>query len=605
MNALRGELACSEGRYLHAIAELRGRMDLSPQELYLLGTAELARREYHAAELHLLRPHLMGVPEASVRYGAVLLETGRADQARAHLESVMPALGELNQAEALHLLALAELSQGHFAQAARQAEAAAQQFLRQGQELRGGAPFITSAWAGALAGDLDRSEAALHIALTVSPERPDPSQRVRAWSALSWVLAVQGRDQEAHEPLAQASALASHCEALEVVSFQLFVQHEVDRWRGRTQAAQEGLNHLASDLPPTSHWWPWVWTMRAADAVREGRWDDAFLALGHGDPQASGVQMLRGALLSEVGEGAEAELLLRAAQQEFAQGGQALEAAQAGVYLARLLTGSAREEAVRRSLDHLLQTHLMRLGQLILAQLAELAAPSPRSRAAVAHLTPLPERPQVVLGALGSATATLAGQPVRLPVALLACLLLEGEQRRSQLEIKLYPERSAAAASSAVKQDIFQARRVLGKDAVRSVGTEKAITYRLGNEYTWRLDVQDVLQGCSQMDAVRVFKALSGELLPHCPSEWTLGIQQRLDDAVFQMTRRLISVYAREGLATHAGLLLEQFEERYPEHPELSALRQMIPHRESALSPHRLRLSSSASTKPSSSSSQG
>jgi tetratricopeptide (TPR) repeat protein len=588
---IRGLEAYSEGRPLHAIAELRGRPDLTPEELCLLGSIELSRREYYAAELHLLRPHLMGMQRATVRYAAVFLETGRVQAARELLEPILAHHDSPQRAEALHLLALAEMQEGRYAPAAERANEAVQHLLSLGQDFNAAPPLITAAWANAQMGELDRAEAVIRIALVVCPEHPDSSQRVRALSVLAWALGVQGRAAEAEALLEQARALVSQSEQLEAHSFRLFAEHEVHCWNARPSQAHLCREELAHALPPGSHWWTWIYLQRARQAIPEQKWAEAFMALGPCDVQRPEVQLVRGILLTELDEQPEAEQLLRAAQTKFLEQNRVLEAAQASAALARLLTGAEREQAVRCSFDLLLSTPHLKPGQNVLHRLELMtdtltpgtltpgtltAGIQPRLEAARMHLTPAPERPRVNLYALGKPKATLNGEVVRLPVALLACLLLDGEQTRGTLELKLYPEKSAEAAGSAVKQDIFQARRALGAAAIVSRGAKHASAYHLSDRINWKLDLQEVLQGCSQLDSVRVFHALDhapgGEVLPEWPSEWTASLQSGIEEGVLQMTRLLLHTYRRQHLHAQAAHLLRQFGEHYPDHPQLESL---------------------------------
>ena len=157
----RGEAAFGLGQFGTMLAELEGQMDLTPEELCLLGRAELRCAHYDAAELHLLRASLLGVQGAAAEYAEVLYETGRSAEAARWLHTSMPELHsappDLHAARARHLLvrmALAPAVAGVSLELlAEQAQAVAQLFLARGEEEEAGQVAVTLAEISLLGGD--------------------------------------------------------------------------------------------------------------------------------------------------------------------------------------------------------------------------------------------------------------------------------------------------------------------------------------------------------------------------------------------------------------------------------------------------------------------
>ena len=573
----RGFTEVQSGRPLAALVILRGRLDLTPVELALLGQAELLRGEYFEAELHLLRPHLLGVRFATVSLGAVYLETGQLTRAEMHFQTWMDQFSGTEIAHARHLLAQIALQRRQYAQAALLAEESAALFLAQGDEIGGAGPLVTSAWALARLGNLPRAEASIRIAQTVTLEAPDPTERIRAWCVLAWVLGVQGRAHEAEELLMQCRVLALRCEAVGALIFLQFVTHELHSWNERGSEAQQAREELAAYLHPASFWQPWVALKRTEQAIEEGRWADGLLALRGADASEPETWATRGRLLAQLGQAVQARDLLGNARARFLTDEAHLQAAHASFALSVLLEGEQAMCAHCEGLEALLRTPFLAPGKLLLRHCPADERLQVWREAAEQHLHPRPDKPQVRMQALGRGRVSANGVPVRGSVPLLTCLMLEGEQTRHMLELKLYPERSATAASSAVKQDIFQLRAALGQSAILGRGARHATTYRLGTDHIWSLDILDLFHASAQLDGVRVFSLLRGEVLTQHPTEWTLSLQERVEEATLKMIGRLIERRStREDTQTVSGFLT-QFAQTFPDRPAAGALsRQLV-----------------------------
>ncbi len=225
----RGEVAFGLGQFGIMLAELEGQMDLTPEELCLLGRAELRCARYDAAELHLLRASLLGVQVAATEYAEVLYETGRSTEAARWLHSFMPALhgfiptlpsaapelpggpSGLHAARARHLLVRMALDPAAAGVSldllAEQAQAVAQLFLAQGEEEEAGQVAVTLAEISLLGGDLSRAERLLRVAMTVLNTAPDPGPRGRALLLLAWSLDLRGDDLGVQAALGELEAL--------------------------------------------------------------------------------------------------------------------------------------------------------------------------------------------------------------------------------------------------------------------------------------------------------------------------------------------------------------------------------------------------------------
>ncbi|MBZ9713097.1 hypothetical protein [Deinococcus multiflagellatus] len=565
------------------LTELRGRLDLSPAELAVLGTAELALGAYPEAELHLLRPHLAGEMRATVGYGAVLLEVGRWAQARAHLEGHRAGLSSDWAAEAQQVLATLDLEEGWWARAAERAEAAARDLLALGLERRAAGPLVTMAWACARQGQLARAEGALQIALSVLPEYPDPAERATALATLGWTQAVAGRLTEAQGHLDRASQLLS-TEQVQAQRFVWAVRADVAAWTGDHAAEQVFVDRVAATLgpltPPESRWARWVGLRRVALDRRAGQWSRALRALALLPPGAEALWQ-RGALLADLGEGPAATEALQAALAAFRARGQTLGEAQTLATLCRVAAGTPdAPDLARQALDAALRSPLLLPVRAVVDEVAAALADQPPSAAlrayldaARTHAQPPAPPPTVQVQTLGGAQVCFAGQPVRAPAALLACLGLCGPLDRATLQLHLYPDRAPAAASSAVKQDIYRCRQALGPQSIVSEGAHHAKRYRLGPAYHWLLDVAEVLRGAASLDPVRAFGGLRGAFLPGVDSDWSRGVQAQVDAALEGMVPALLTVYRRERLGANMGHLVAQFAQAYPEHPRLAEFR--------------------------------
>ncbi|PTA67799.1 hypothetical protein C8263_10280 [Deinococcus arcticus] len=576
MGALEG------GQFGLVLTELRGRMDLSPAELAVLGTAELALGAYPEAELHLLRPHLAGEMRATVGYGTVLLEVGRWTQARDHLERHVAALSPEWAAEAQHTLAALDLEEGWWARAAERAEAAARDLLALGLERRAAGPLVTMAWACARHGQLARAEGALQIALSVLPEYPDPAERAMALATLGWAQAVAGRAAEAQGHLERASQLLS-TEQVHAQRFVWAARADVAAWTGDHAAEQALVDAVAATLgpltPPDSRWGRWVGLRRVALSRRAGQWSAALRGLALLPPGAETLWE-RGALLCDLAEGPAATEALQAALAAFRARGQLLGEARTLAVLCRAAGPPDAPDLARQALDAALRSPLLLPVRAVLDEVAAALAGQPLSaalgaylEAARAHVQPPAPPPTVQVQTLGSAQVWLSGQPVRAPAALLACLGLCGPLDRAALQLHLYPDRAPAAASSAVKQDIYRCRQALGPHSIVSEGAHHTKRYRLGPAYHWLLDVAEVQRGAASLDPVRAFGGRRGPFLPGVDSDWSQGVQAQLDAATEAMVPALLAIYRREGLTANMGHLVAQFAQVYPDHPRLAEFR--------------------------------
>ncbi|MFD1733879.1 hypothetical protein ACFSC4_25910 [Deinococcus malanensis] len=152
--------------------------------------------------------------------------------------------------------------------------------------------------------------------------------------------------------------------------------------------------------------------------------------------------------------------------------------------------GSQDEAAplLRRALEEIIATPFLSAAQAPLAMIESvLSAPegpvSPglnaRLMAARQHLRPPLQQPVVKIRTLGRPEVSLRGKATKASAALLAALKLGGELDRATLQLQLYPDRSASAAESAVKQDIFRTRKALGADSILSSGPHHNKHYAL------------------------------------------------------------------------------------------------------------------------------
>ncbi|MFD1733878.1 hypothetical protein ACFSC4_25905 [Deinococcus malanensis] len=249
MALLRGLEALEAGQFTLVLTQLRGRLDLSGEELAILGQAELALGHYPEAELHLLRPHLAGVARATVSYGAVLLQTGRVSAAKLHLEASVDRLDAHWEAEIRHLLAEVHLAEGANLTAAEQAEAAARLLLARDYEQRAATPLVTMAMACAQQGELFRAEAALMIALNILPDIPDPSARALALATLGWVQGVSGRMEMAAQSLQLSGRLNALGQQSEVQRKIAAIRADLCGWQMDWEGEHRAVDEIAVSLP--------------------------------------------------------------------------------------------------------------------------------------------------------------------------------------------------------------------------------------------------------------------------------------------------------------------------------------------------------------------
>lgn len=582
--SVRGGQAFRDGKYNLVLAELKGRMDLTPDELAVLGMAELRLGLFYEAELHVYRPHLMGSKQGTA---GLMAHRARSGQQRELRELTLEvADSEDLSLHGLDVSAWTAFLLGDSVSALKFASQAAASWLAQGREQDAGASLALMAFLWGQRGNLRRAERGLRMALAVLPEIPDAAPRLRALALLAWNQGLEGRLTDAKPTMNQAEALLLKVQDIDAVSLVEFVKFQLARWGGETpdrppQALGEELHE--SDL------WRIPFTYRAMEAaLKNGDFDTAFLhlaALKQSELHPVHLTYLEGQLCACLGETDRACPLLQEAAELFRAEGDQLREAHCQHLLAGLLNDlSLHKQALETALKTPLISELRRLFWQVPdpAHWPGDAGYAARHRAFLKHLQPPPSKPTVSITTLGTVSVELDGRPVNAPVELLSLLLLKGKLTRSELEAHLYPDRSETAAESAVKQDIYRVRQVLGKEAITSTGTYHSKYYALSEDFQWRLDALQVLRGCETFDSVEVFSVLHGPFLPTSENDWVLEIRVQLELMVERMVQGLTDYYEKSDMPLNVRGLAMDFVRSFPHrlnewHERLAALEAQLP----------------------------
>ncbi|WP_167757840.1 hypothetical protein [Deinococcus fonticola] len=563
---VRGWQAFRDGHYNLVVAELRGRMDLTPDELALLGRAELRLGLFYEAELHVYRPHLAGSGAGTAGLLAFLARSGQ-QRALHDLLAQTPPANEL-ASQGLDARAWTALLLGDSVNALAWASQAAARWLTQGREQDAGVSLAVMAFLWGVGGNLSRAEQGLRMALSVLPEIPDAAPRLRALALLSWVQGMAGRLTDAKPTLAQAEALLLKVQDVEAMQIVLHVRYHLAQWAGET--APNPLDVLGEHLHESDVWRVPFTYSALESALRDGEYAAAFLHLAtlkRTELHPVHLAYLEGQLCARLGETERACELLRGAARVFGEQADRLHEAHCQYLLAELLDDlTLRKEALETALKTPLISELRRLCWPVPgpAHWPADAGYAARHQAYLRHLQPPPSKPTVTITTLGTVAVERDGRQVNAPAELLSLLLLKGKLTRSELELHLYPERSASAAESAVKQDIYRVRQVLGRDAITSSGMYHAKYYALSPDYRWQLDALRVLRGCESFDSVEVFSVLRGPFLPACEHEWALEFRVQLELMVERMVEGLGDYYQKNDMPLNAHGLAMDFVRSYP-----------------------------------------
>ncbi|ADV66319.1 SARP family transcriptional regulator [Deinococcus maricopensis] len=583
---MRGARHFDDGQYAQVVAELSGWMDLTPEELCLLGRAELRLGLYDPAELHLLRTHLNGVPDATVEYGEVLRVTGRAPAARDHLLRALPTLTERDAQRARHVLAQAHLDLGDTDTAITLAQAAAHGLLALAAEDDASQALVTVADATALRGDLARAERLLRLALTVLVGAPDPGPRLRGLLLLARILALRGDEPGAQatldemQPLLLLDGAAQARIALAVMLVEwsdlLADQPGLDARLAEARAlaarAQDtrALNRLAIIHADTvSAQGDHARALR--ELARAPHPEDPYLWAAEGRAAMRRHDLTR------------AETHLRAAHGFFGQANWPLDEVRTRLDLAEAYLGAGRLDAARAEL-HVALPRLLRLQETrAVRALVEVHPDLLREANADPALVPYVQATLDVADAARTTGApvrviTFGRQqvlrrtvplPLRAAVPVLTLLALEPDRTRHELELALYPDRPPGAAASAVKLALHAIRQHLGADAVETSGPYRDKRYRLSAHLNLELDAVQYLEALRVQDVGRAFHLYGGPFLPnHEEGEWVQVRREEARIGLKSVVSSRIASYRAIGDWPRARFLCEELIRRDPDDPE-------------------------------------
>ena len=562
---IRGLDFYESGNFRRVLTEIRGRMDLTPDELALLGWAELHLGYYGEAELHLLRPHLMGSERGTIGLAAIKVQTGEIQFVRQFLGEHLLDLTPEYQARAWQILGEAELIDHDLYLAEKYFTNASQLFLKLNKEYLASIALSRMAWVWALQCQLEKARQACHMALALIPEFPNPTERARTFSVLAWIEMVGENFFDAHNYIEKAISLIKESQDIDKIVFVKFVLFNIIKNTNEEKATCDTIQEIALLLPPLDIWNQWVAMAYAQGNIDLKKYSDAIFWLSKIPRENIFCQKLNCELYyfsTEIfgeEEKSNLEKQLELLKNNAARLGQIEIEAEAEMMIGcfrkdKTFINHSLENAMRYTNKVFVRKLLKRIELIYLSNYNKNHEDSSLFNyinAAKVFLESRNSRPYVRIYTLGNSQILFNGKITQLPstaTAILALLFLNKEVDRCKIEISIYPDLNQKIAESRLKQDILKIRSLIDKDSIEVTGPHYAKKYQLGKKYIWHLDVDDFFGACHSWDSVKAFSLLNGTFLESIDSEWAYEARDKIEQYSIRLTKGLVEKYIAEDM---------------------------------------------------------